>query len=114
EQTMLGWAAANLKLCSAEMLQRDNTLKGMKKNKPIETFICAPVIVKERLAGIIHIGELRENEWTEVETQLFWTACLLCGIAPDKADLIEATREELMSEKEISTKSLEERKKVRG
>ncbi|MBI2943828.1 MAG: GAF domain-containing protein [Candidatus Wallbacteria bacterium] len=114
DQSMIGWAAKELKLCTLDMLTRDNTLKGMKKGRPIETVICAPVIVKEQLVGIIHIGELRETEWTEVETQLFWTACLLTGIALDKADLIEATREELVSEKQLSSKSLEERKKMRG
>ncbi|MBI3890958.1 MAG: GAF domain-containing protein [Candidatus Wallbacteria bacterium] len=114
DPTMIGWAAGNLKLCTAEMLSRDNTLKAMKKNRPIDTVICAPVIVKEKLVGVIHIGELRDLEWTEVETQLFWTCCLLTGIGLDKADLIEATRDELVSEKQLSSKSLEERKKMRG
>lgn len=114
EPTMLGWTAKNLKLCSVEMLERDNTLKGMPTNKPLETFICAPVLVREKLVGIIHIGELRDADWGDVEKQLFWTVCLLTGIALDKADLFEATREELQSEKQVSTKILEERKKIRG
>lgn len=111
---MIGYAAEQLKIVTLDMVARDNTMKGLRTNLPIPTVICAPVIVKEQLAGVIQIGELREQDWSEVETQLFWTSCLLTGVALDKADLIEATKEELVSEQQLNKTSLEERKKVRG
>lgn len=114
ENNMIGWVGKNLKLVTKDMVDRDNTLKGMDLSVPFPCLICAPVLVKDQLVGVLHIGERRDEEWSDVDSQLFWTSCLLSGIAFDKADLIEATRDELVSEQKVSKTRLEERKKMRG
>ena len=87
DQALLGWMHLNKKILSLKNPQQDRRFSGIHWDKSIHTLLCVPLIIKNRLTGILTVLNKRDGEeFNEADIRL------LAIIASQSAQVIENAR----------------------
>lgn len=86
-QNILGWMLINKKPLMSNELNTDNRFSGVKLDGEFRSILCVPLLVKNRLIGILAVFDKTEgNEFTEDDKRL------LSIIAAQSAQILENAR----------------------
>src|SRR5580765_6937175 len=73
-------------------VDHDNVLNPILLEKGIQTLLGVPLIVRERVIGVLHVGSLVQREFDDADVELLRLVGERAAMAIDHANLFEAER----------------------
>jgi sigma-B regulation protein RsbU (phosphoserine phosphatase) len=101
-QNILGWMLINKKPLLTNDLANDPRFSGVRVEGDMRSLLCVPLLVKNRLIGILAIVNKKQGEvFTEDDKRLLSIIASQSGQVLENARLLEQERQKLVMEKEL-------------
>lgn len=101
-QNILGWMMINKKPLLSNDIGNDSRFSGVKVEGDIKTLLCVPLLVKNKLVGILAIFNKRQNgEFSEDDKRLLSIIAAQSGQILENARLYEQERSLLVVQEQI-------------
>lgn len=107
---LIGWVSENRQMISTENL--DQSLKGLVGRSSIDTVLCAPILSRNTLYGIINISAMSKKVEHKDE-QFFSLIATMAGLALANIIAFEETKDSLTTAKRASQEQMAEKRRLR-